>query len=159
MNRSWAPRGAALAVAAGLLGLYLLTMSGHTYSPDEETLLATAESVGLHGTFALPASRSLVEVPGLHGQIYSQYGPGQPVAAVPAERGDRDAGVHQVAQDLGDEGAGDVHLRRDLAQLLRPAGRVGPGQADGRARRVPAPLGERHIHAASVVSSFIITYR
>ncbi|HMA33279.1 MAG TPA: hypothetical protein VKY74_02270, partial [Chloroflexia bacterium] len=66
-----------------ICGLYLLTMSGHTYSPDEETMLATAESVGLRGTFALPASRSLVEVPGTGGHFYSQYGPGQPVAAVP----------------------------------------------------------------------------
>ncbi len=83
MNLRWALRGAAPALLAGLFGVYLLTMSGHTYSPDEETMLATAEAVALHGTFAIPASRALVEVPGLHGQIYSQYGPGQPVAAVP----------------------------------------------------------------------------
>jgi hypothetical protein len=76
-------RGVTGAVLALIFGLYLLTMSGHTYSPDEETMLATAEAVGLHGTFALPRSRSLVEVPGLDGRFYSQYGPGQPVAAVP----------------------------------------------------------------------------
>jgi hypothetical protein len=76
-------RGTTSAVLALIFGLYLLTMSGHTYSPDEETMLATAEAVGLRGTFALPQSRSLVEVPGLGGRFYSQYGPGQPVAAVP----------------------------------------------------------------------------
>ncbi|HEX6605761.1 MAG TPA: hypothetical protein VF276_02490, partial [Chloroflexia bacterium] len=76
-------RGVTGAVLALIFGLYLLTMSGHTYSPDEETMLATAEAVGLHGTFALPRSRTLVEVPGLDGRFYSQYGPGQPVAAVP----------------------------------------------------------------------------
>src|SRR4029078_7568826 len=76
-------RGTASAVLALIFGLYLLTMSGHTYSPDEERMLAPAEEVGLRGTFALPRSRSLVEVPGLGGHFYSQYGPGQPVAAVP----------------------------------------------------------------------------
>jgi hypothetical protein len=77
------PRGGAAALLALVLGLYLLTMAGHTYSPDEETLLATADAVGLHGTFALPRNAGLVEVPGADGRYYSQYGPGQPVAAVP----------------------------------------------------------------------------
>jgi hypothetical protein len=82
MTRGWVRAGAG-AVFAVVLGLYLLTMSGHTYSPDEETMLATAEAVGLHGTFALPPSRTLVEVPGADHRYYSQYGPGQPVAALP----------------------------------------------------------------------------
>jgi len=78
-----APGGGVGVVFALIFGLYVLLMSGHTYSPDEETLLASAEALGLHGTFAIPRSATLVEVPGADGRFYSQYGPGQPLAAVP----------------------------------------------------------------------------
>ncbi len=66
-----------------VLGVYLLTMSGHTYSPDEETMLEVSRQLVTHGTWAIPSSRSLVEVPGADGRRYSQYGPGQSFAAVP----------------------------------------------------------------------------
>ncbi|MEO8287702.1 MAG: phospholipid carrier-dependent glycosyltransferase [Chloroflexota bacterium] len=66
-----------------VLGIYILTMSGHTYSPDEETMLETSRAVVEKGTWAMSPSRSLVQVPGVDGQVYSQYGPAQSFAAVP----------------------------------------------------------------------------
>src|SRR3954470_6086199 len=66
-----------------VLGVYLLTMSGHTYSPDEETMLATSQALVVDGSWALPPSRALVEVMGADGRRYSQYGPGQSLAALP----------------------------------------------------------------------------
>lgn len=66
-----------------VFGVYVLTMSGHTYSPDEETMLAASQSLIVDGSWALPSSRALVEVTGADGRRYSQYGPGQSVAAVP----------------------------------------------------------------------------
>jgi hypothetical protein len=66
-----------------VLGVYLLTMSGHTYSPDEETMLEVSRSLVTKGTWAIPQSRSFVDVAGADGRRYSQYGPGQSFAAVP----------------------------------------------------------------------------
>lgn len=66
-----------------VLGAYLLTMSGHTYSPDEETMLEASRSLVERGTWAIPSSGSMVQVEGADGQQYSQYGPGQSLAAVP----------------------------------------------------------------------------
>jgi hypothetical protein len=66
-----------------VLGVYILTMSGHTYSPDEETMLETARSLVTKGTWAMSPSHALVQVPGVDGRMYSQYGPGQSLAAVP----------------------------------------------------------------------------
>ena len=50
-------------------------MSGHTYSPDEETMLATADAVGLRGTSPFRATRSLVEVPGATGASIASMAP------------------------------------------------------------------------------------
>jgi hypothetical protein len=66
-----------------VLGVYLLTMSGHTYSPDEETMLEVSRSLVTHATWAIPQSQSFVDVAGADGRRYSQYGPGQSFAAVP----------------------------------------------------------------------------
>ncbi len=66
-----------------VLGVYILTMSGHTYSPDEETMLETSRSLVMNGTWAMSPSHALVQVPGIDGRMYSQYGPGQSLAAVP----------------------------------------------------------------------------
>ncbi len=66
-----------------MLGVYLLTMSGHTYSPDEETMLEVSRTLVTEGTWAISPSHALVEVTGADGRRYSQYGPGQPFAAVP----------------------------------------------------------------------------
>src|SRR5215210_6614699 len=76
-------RNLPLAFMLLVLGVYVLTMSGHTYSPDEETMLATSQALVLKGTWELPQSRNLVEVTGADGKRYSQYGPGQSVAALP----------------------------------------------------------------------------
>ncbi|HST04167.1 MAG TPA: hypothetical protein VLQ48_05465 [Chloroflexia bacterium] len=66
-----------------VLGLYLLTMSGHTYSPDEETMLETSRALVTRGTWAMPPSHTLVQVVGTDGNTYSQYGPAQSLAAAP----------------------------------------------------------------------------
>jgi hypothetical protein len=75
--------GSPTALMLLVLGIYILTMSGHTYSPDEETMLETTRAVVEKGTWAMSPSRSLVQVPGIDGRTYSQYGPGQSLAAVP----------------------------------------------------------------------------
>ena len=102
-------------------------------------MLATAQAVGLRGTFALPQSRSLVEVPGLGGHFYSQYGPGQPVVAVPWIW----AG-HGLAAVLGLDTAGQGFVVRFVlgsfnllvaavlvALLYAVARRLGAGQRGG----------------------------
>jgi hypothetical protein len=66
-----------------VLGLYLLTMSGHTYSPDEETMLETSRALVTKGTWAIPPSHSLVQTRGVDGNTYSQYGPAQSLAVAP----------------------------------------------------------------------------
>lgn len=66
-----------------LLGWYVLTMSGHTYTSDEETMLAAGESLVQHGTFALEPDFLMTLERGVDGQTYSRYGPGQSLAAVP----------------------------------------------------------------------------
>jgi hypothetical protein len=72
-----------LALMVVVLGAYLLLMSGHTYSPDEETMLAASQALAVDGSWALPPSGALAEVTGADGQRYSQYGPGQSLAALP----------------------------------------------------------------------------
>lgn len=69
-------RGAA-ALFGVLFGLYLLTSGGHFYAVDEEMMFDVTESLALHGSFALNPSQ-LGAAP-----TYSQYGPGQSVAALP----------------------------------------------------------------------------
>jgi 4-amino-4-deoxy-L-arabinose transferase-like glycosyltransferase len=76
------PPGAALCCL--LLGCYLLTMSGHTYTSDEETMLAVAESLLARGSFALePDFLMNYSAQSPDGQRYSRYGPGQSLAIVP----------------------------------------------------------------------------
>jgi hypothetical protein len=72
-----------MALVLLLFGAYLLTMSGHTYSPDEETMLLTSRALVTQGSWAQPKSRALVQVIGADGRRYSQYGPGQSLVAVP----------------------------------------------------------------------------
>jgi hypothetical protein len=68
---------AAAALFGLLLGLYLITSSGHFYAVDEEMMFNVTESLSLHGSFALNPGQ-------LDGSTrYSQYGPGQSIAAVP----------------------------------------------------------------------------
>ena len=46
-------------------------------------MLEASRSLVERGTWAMPASGSMVQVEGVDGQQYSQYGPGQSLAAVP----------------------------------------------------------------------------
>jgi hypothetical protein len=69
-----------------LCGLYLLTMSGHTYSADEETMLAVSRAL-LRGEVAVtaPVGAPLAALrPGLDGQRYSPYGILPSLLAIPA---------------------------------------------------------------------------
>lgn len=67
-----------------LLGCYILTMSGHTYTSDEETMLAVAESLLASGSFALePDFLMNYGATSADGQRYSRYGPGQSIAILP----------------------------------------------------------------------------
>ena len=66
-----------------VFGVYLLTMSGHTYSPDEETLLALSRSIVEQGSWAMTPTSGLFQVTGVDGNRYSEKGPGQSLAAVP----------------------------------------------------------------------------
>lgn len=67
----------ALALFLVLLGVYLLTTGGHFYATDEETMFALTESIVLDHSLALNAG-----APGAP-PLYSQYGPGQSVVAIP----------------------------------------------------------------------------
>lgn len=80
-----AARAAGLALFALLLGIYMLTMSGHTYASDEETMLAVGQSLLARGNFAIPPSEPFLMTTntGVDGQHYSRYGPLQSVLAVP----------------------------------------------------------------------------
>ncbi len=81
-SRLLSPR-AGLALFLLLAGWYILTSSGHTYTSDEETMLAAGESLVSKGSFALPYDFLMNHRTGEDGQRYSRYGPGQSLAAVP----------------------------------------------------------------------------
>ncbi|NTU84106.1 MAG: hypothetical protein HGA45_32850, partial [Chloroflexales bacterium] len=68
-------RAAGLALL--LFGLYLLTASGHLYAIDEIQMYGLTESIGSRGTLALN-DPGPSEPP-----VYSTYGPGQSLAALP----------------------------------------------------------------------------
>jgi hypothetical protein len=72
-----------LALMLLVFGVYLFTMSGHTYSTDEETMLAASRSLVERGTWAINPSDGWVHVEGADGRHYSVFGPGQSFAAVP----------------------------------------------------------------------------
>src|SRR3954468_3447951 len=76
-------RNPPLALTLLVLGVYLLTMSGHTYSTDEETMLAASRSLVERGTWAINPSEGWVHTEGADGRAYSVFGPGQSFAAVP----------------------------------------------------------------------------
>ena len=76
-----------LALFLAFLGFYLLTVSGHFYAVDEETLYVQAESIVERGTIAVPRGAwGMVLSPGSidgDGPAYSIFPPGQSVAALP----------------------------------------------------------------------------
>lgn len=74
-----APRAARTAAGlfALLLGIYLLTAGGHFYAIDEEQMYGLSEALGSRG--ALYLNDPGPDEPA----VFSTYGPGQPVAALP----------------------------------------------------------------------------
>ncbi|NJP05922.1 MAG: hypothetical protein HC837_10015 [Chloroflexaceae bacterium] len=82
-SRFTLPLGPGLALFLFLAGWYVLTMSGHTYTSDEETMLAVAEQLLDHQTFALPHDFLMNYGRGPDGTHYSRYGPGQSLLALP----------------------------------------------------------------------------
>ena len=70
----------------GFLALYLLTMGGHLYSPDEEILFQTTKSLAERGSLAVERPKEMPRFAtriGVDGREYAQYGIGQPLLAVP----------------------------------------------------------------------------
>jgi hypothetical protein len=65
------------------LALYLLTMGGHIYSPDEEILLRTTRSIAERGSLAIEPLLDFATKRGTDGRMYAQYGIGQPLLAIP----------------------------------------------------------------------------
>lgn len=66
-----------LAIFLLLTGFYLLTMSGHLYSPDEETMYAVTRGIALAGDVAVlvePGVPVAALRPGADGRGYSPYG-------------------------------------------------------------------------------------
>ncbi|MBN1866993.1 hypothetical protein JW916_06840 [Candidatus Sumerlaeota bacterium] len=63
--------------------LYLLTLGGHLYSPDEEILFRTTESLATRGALDIESLSGFATRTGTDGLEYAQYGVGQPVAAIP----------------------------------------------------------------------------
>ena len=65
------------------LGLYLLTMGGHLYSPDEEIMFRTTQALAEHGSLAIEPLVGFATKQGADGREYAQYGIGQPLLAIP----------------------------------------------------------------------------
>lgn len=66
-----------------LLIAYTLTFGGHLYSPDEEVMYRTTESLALRGSLAVEPLMGFATRKGINGLEYAQYGIGQPLLAVP----------------------------------------------------------------------------
>jgi hypothetical protein len=68
------------------LVLYLLTMGGHLYSPDEEVLFRTTQAIAERGSLAIKPLAGFATRRGKDRDSdyeYAQYGVGQPLLAVP----------------------------------------------------------------------------
>ena len=75
-------------IAVGLFlvlsAFIVLTMGGHTYSRDEETMFATSEALAQSGQFILPKGLPVVDVVKLaDGSEVSKYGPLKPILQLP----------------------------------------------------------------------------
>jgi hypothetical protein len=66
-----------------LLLAYTLTFGGHLYSPDEEVMYRTTESLALRGSLAVEPLMGFATRKGIDGGEYAQYGIGQPLLSVP----------------------------------------------------------------------------
>lgn len=104
MSRTTLP----LALFLALAGFYLLTMSGHTYSPDEETMLAVTRGLLARGDVAVavePGAPVSALRPGRDGGRYSPYGVLPSLLALPLQAlgdlaGGADAGARDYASRL-----------------------------------------------------------
>jgi hypothetical protein len=65
-----------LCVALLLAGIYLLTTGGHTYASDEEQMFALTESIATRGSLTVGVDEG-------GAPRFSNYGPGQSMAAMP----------------------------------------------------------------------------
>jgi hypothetical protein len=75
-----------MAVFLILSGFYLLTMSGHTYSSDEETMLAVTRGLIERGDVAVVVEDGApvsALCPGRDGRVYSPYGVLPSLLAIP----------------------------------------------------------------------------
>jgi hypothetical protein len=73
----------AIVVFLSFLCLYLLTLGGHLYSPDEELMFRTAQSLARRGDLAIEPLAGFASKRGIDGREYAQYGIGQPLLSVP----------------------------------------------------------------------------
>lgn len=97
-----------LAIFLALAGFYLLTMSGHTYSPDEETMLAVTRGILARGDVAVVVEEGAPVSalrPGRGDGRYSPYGVLPSLLAIPlqalgAPLGGDDAGARDYASRL-----------------------------------------------------------
>jgi len=78
--------------------------------------------------------------------------PDEAVAAVASGPGAREAGAHEVGEDLRGEGLGNGHLGHDLAELAVLPAVVGACEAQRRPHDVVAPLRQRHVHGETLAA-------
>jgi hypothetical protein len=78
--------------------LYMLSIGRGFYSSDGEVMFKTTAALVTHHTFALDPDPGLPQiVPGQDGHVYSKYGPGLPLIAIPFyEIGDRIAQINHA---------------------------------------------------------------
>lgn len=63
--------------------VYLITMGGHLYSPDEEIIFRTTQSMVERQSLAIEPLAGFATKKGPGGEEYAQYGIGQPVLTIP----------------------------------------------------------------------------
>ncbi|GAB4320539.1 MAG: hypothetical protein Kow0059_14930 [Candidatus Sumerlaeia bacterium] len=64
--------------------LYVATMGGHLYSPDDEVMFRTTRALATRGRLDIePIAQGFATAPGRDGRQFAQYGVGQPLLAVP----------------------------------------------------------------------------
>lgn len=73
----------ALAVFFITLIAYVLTASGHLYTPDGEIMYRTTRSIAEEGDLTIEPLEGFATRSNERGEEYSQYGVGQPILAVP----------------------------------------------------------------------------
>lgn len=104
------PRGLWLFIL--LLILYLTTLGGQFFISDGAAMFATTQSLVEYGSWTVAPNPGLPQVvPGVDGQFYSMYDPGQPLAAVP---------FYVIGRLLAGLPGGDVYALTTLVVSLLP---------------------------------------